>query len=314
MQELRQEPSTAASGLSSIHAGCGASCDGAPAPTVFIGNPRPVRWSGLFYNLGRLLQTAGIAEMANGKPNVQRTPTQWRESLVEHVELLKFYCAAFDTGQAALAKPMSASLRLLLHTSPSPKSTSRALLDHFQLRRGRWFDVAGQLDPQQIPLNSRLVRLQLLSPSGAVGQQIKPSFGTDGSWLRQVIRTEFVGWWTAPVARGLKHAELSRMDLVREVADRDGGAHIDPSIGEQYAGVMDGSYSGLALWYGGARLAPGWHSAAIRAITHETLLSLHKYASWAFTSPYVWPNSLEPSKSFNTDTCWQELARYRLGY
>jgi hypothetical protein len=248
--------------------------------------------------------------MATSKSRVTRTPAHWKEALIEQVSLLMEYSAAFDRGTTAMVKPMSASLRLLLHTNPSPRSNTRAVLDHFKLRSGRWFDVAGTLPPNVVTPISGLV--QTLSTAGdpSAGHQI-PRFGSDDKWIRGIIRTPFVQWWTGPIARGFDREPLSRMDLVREIADTDGGAHVDASRSANYESVLDGSYSSATLMVDGANMSAGWHTCAMRSISHEVILTLNRYAPWSLTRPYVWPNLLEPSKPFSTDTWLEVLASYQ---
>lgn len=249
--------------------------------------------------------------MASGQKGVTRTPAQWKEALIEQVSLLLEYCAAFDRGTLAMAKPMSASLRLLLHTNPSPRSNTRALLDHFQLRSGRWFDVAGPLPPNVITPTSGLV--QTLSREGDPSAVRHVScFGASDKWIyRGIIRTPFVQWWTGPIARSLGREPLSRMNLVREIADTDGGAHVDASRSDSYDSVIDGSYVGLRCMINNVSVTGGWHTTAMRTISHEVMLTLHRYAPWSLSRAYEWPNSFEPSKPFNTDTWLEELDAYR---
>jgi hypothetical protein len=82
------------------------------------------------------------------------------------------------------------------------------------------------------------------------------------------------------------------MSLVRELADRDGGAHVDTKFSDAYAALRAGMFGGFS-GFDSKGLLPfdGLHQASIRSIAHETLLSLHRYAAWAFDAPYAWEDS-----------------------
>jgi hypothetical protein len=104
-------------------------------------------------------------------------------------------------------------------------------------------------------------------------------------------KTTFSDWWTRPVVKDIKGRSFSRMDLVKEVRDTDGGGHLDPRLSESYADFKNGKYMGWLL-----KTAIGFdpvqhpHLVCIRQIAHETLLTLQDLVPRAFDSnPYDYP-------------------------
>lgn len=84
------------------------------------------------------------------------------------------------------------------------------------------------------------------------------------------------------------------MDIVKHVADTDGGAHVDTDIDEAYASLKSGDFLGFRAVFGpdgfgiglgegsAGAVVPGAHLAAIRAIANETLLTLKHYSFESF--------------------------------
>ena len=218
-----------------------------------------------------------------------RTPADLRQEVREQVQLLTEYCRLFDGGAQPFAKPMATALRVLLHTNPKPNSNTRALLDHFQLRSGRWYDVAGPISRTNLLNSVPLVIMRMSKTADGTTATHVPKL----AWIdSRPTRVAFTDWWTRPVAHSHELGSVSRMSLVRELADRDGGAHVDTNFSDAYAALRAGTFGGFSgLDSKGLVPFDGLHQASIRSIAHETLLSLHRYAAWAFDAPYAWEDS-----------------------
>ena len=81
---------------------------------------------------------------------------------------------------------------------------------------------------------------------------------------------------------------MSRMDIIRAVADTDGGSHIDPGFTQLYHSFRTGEFSGWLVNIEGKEnaLIASPLFACVGAIAHELLLSLKEYAPWCFEEPY----------------------------
>ena len=206
-----------------------------------------------------------------------------KAALVEQVGLLMSYCEHYDTGDLKFSKPMATAVRVLLHHQGSSKS----ILHQLGLRSGRFFTVAPDISPTNMLSECNLVIMRLNSMGAAYIPQLefRPN---------QKHRKPFPEWWTGPVAKSQSNKTISRMDIVRSIADMDGGAHIDPAFDKVYHQFRTGAFLGweFNIEGVGVGLIPSPQYACIRAIAHELLLTLAVYAPWSFSKPY----SAEPAK------------------
>jgi hypothetical protein len=86
----------------------------------------------------------------------------------------------------------------------------------------------------------------------------------------------FDEWWNRVIFVDQKGSETSRKDLILTVANKDGGAHVDPILDEKYADLS--RRNSLAWRFSSPRgdvPLEGPEKAAVRQITHEILKSLN---------------------------------------
>jgi hypothetical protein len=231
-----------------------------------------------------------MGKKRSAEPRVGRTPAELREAFKQQVKLLTTYCRLYDEGDHSLALPTSTCLRLLIHQS----GKSRSLLDQLGLRGGRFYTTAPPLNPRNLMTECNLVVLRM----SLAGAEFLPAIGP----LAFRDRLAFPEWWLAPVLKGKGGVTMSRHDVVTAVANTDGGAHVDPGLEAIYHSFRSGA---LLNWFhlrepaprhgaeaGGPPLSPGGtlirepQYACIRAIAHEFLLTMQKYAPWAFGQKY----------------------------
>jgi hypothetical protein len=118
--------------------------------------------------------------------------------------------------------------------------------------------------------------------TGLIGQCINAS-SQEVSYIpildRQVEEARWIDfdtWWNMVVIKDERKNIFSRKDLVLNMADKDGGVHIDPVITEKYAAISRQNSLG---WRGSMNSAsykpiPYPERAAIRQIAHEVLKSI----------------------------------------
>lgn len=98
----------------------------------------------------------------------------------------------------------------------------------------------------------------------------------------------FERWWNDPVIKDERKRYLNRRDLILNVADTDGGAHVDPGLDEAYADLSRNNSLGWILNEGDVvRPFPPPVMPCIRQIAHEVLETLRKKASAVLTIEYV---------------------------
>ena len=199
-------------------------------------------------------------------------PTEYalsREDLDAHLEeqlqFLEGSADAFDKGFEAEAKRLAATIRVLVHQTPS----SHSLLG--QLGR-RDIDFLDTCMPDELG--------NMLAHGGLLFQCI----GRRGvRWQAQLsdvpykTARPFAEWWEAPVFRDDAGSVLSRRELVLTMANKDGGAHVDPALTETYARLSRRNSMGVT-WVeeGIKRPATGPERTAVRQIAHEVLTTLRQ--------------------------------------
>lgn len=202
---------------------------------------------------------------------VQRPKDELKRELVEQLQLLRHSCQAFDGGLEAVAKHISLSLRVLLHHH----GQSRALLDQLGLRNGRYLTSTPPLNPKNLLTECNLV-LMHLRPTGA---RYLPLVAAGGSpFPMQPI--PFVDWWNNPVLKDNRGRTFCRRELVLNVADTDGGAHVDPELEEAYMAISRENSLGWVFSTGAedSALEGRPELACMRQIAHELLATIHQFA------------------------------------
>ncbi len=85
----------------------------------------------------------------------------------------------------------------------------------------------------------------------------------------------FDEWWNRVIFVDQGKSETSRKELILAVANKDGGAHVDPVLDEKYANLSRRNSLGWQFSNAkGDMPFEGPEKAAIRQITHEVLKSL----------------------------------------
>lgn len=201
---------------------------------------------------------------------VQRPKDELKRELVEQLQLLRHSCQAFDGGLEAVAKHISLSLRVLLHHH----GQSRALLDQLGLRDGRYLTSAPSLSPTNLLSECNLVLMRV----GPTGARYLPLVAAGGPpFPLQPI--PFVDWWNNPVLKDNRGRTLCRRELVLNVADTDGGAHVDPELEEAYMAISRENSLGWVFSTGGedCELEGRPELACMRQIAHELLATIHQF-------------------------------------
>jgi hypothetical protein len=68
---------------------------------------------------------------------------------------------------------------------------------------------------------------------------------TVGGSPHQPTKIKFVDWWNTPVLKDQQGRKFCRRELIQNVANTDGGAHVDPQLEEAY---MDLSRNNSLGW------------------------------------------------------------------
>lgn len=154
-------------------------------------------------------------ERERDRPHLER-------KLVEQLDLLRHLGVMFDTVSVAASLPIATCLRVLLHN----RQTSHALVHQLGLESKLKFrDTALQIDPRNLIITHN--GLVLYQVEAGVGGRYVPRCAVGGSFFTNAD-LPFGQWWAMVVLRDAQGHEWTRRKLVLDLANKEGGAHLDP--------------------------------------------------------------------------------------
>lgn len=211
-----------------------------------------------------------------------QTKTDLDRHLREQVRFLERSADAFDSGDESESKRLATHIRLLVHDT----SNSHSLLGLLELKHTlRYEDTTirkvelppgyDQLPPGAVVLHSGIAVTQLSSgPNGvrfvAPLDELSPE--------RVGPPVKFEEWWEPEIIRDTRGNPFSRKTLVLALANQDGGAHVDPQLGDAYAALT--KENSLGRWgsdaEGAQRPLDNLALASVRQVAHELEKTLKK--------------------------------------
>ena len=214
--------------------------------------------------------TLNIQIAMTKQKRVQRPKDELKRELIEQLLLLRHSCQTFDRSLEAVGKHISLSLRVLLHDHRH----SRALLDQLGFRSGRYLTSTPPLNPRNLLTECNLVAMQA---SSTVTRYISSILMGEGLFPLQPI--QFVNWWNDPIFKDNRSRTFCRRELVLNVADTDGGAHVDPELEEAYMAISRENSLGWFFGNGSTTSAVEGRPelACMRQIAHEVLSTIHQF-------------------------------------
>ncbi|MEC6440992.1 hypothetical protein [Acinetobacter baumannii] len=160
-----------------------------------------------------------------------KTP-QSREELKKHLReqlvFLKSSNKSFDEGIHAEAKRLATTIRVLVHDTIK----SESLLKQLGIKNSiKFINTAKEVIPGNLAPYVGLVYYSFNSN----GANYKAPLH-DGLLRTNIIpELDFINWWQQVVINDKQVGKFTRQDLVLSVANKDGGAHVGPSIDSSYA-------------------------------------------------------------------------------
>lgn len=180
--------------------------------------------------------------------------------LEEHYGFLVASSESYDRGSLAEAKRLAVSIRVLVHDTPA----SASLLGQLGMKGGTFIDTATERPQPGIRTSyAGLIGMFL----GRGSSKYLPHL--DSSESKTV---PFEQWWNAPIIIDFAQREITRRRLILAVANKDGGAHVDPELDDIYADLsrsnsMGRMYSSDGPW----EPIIGVEHASVRQVAHEVL-------------------------------------------
>ena len=182
--------------------------------------------------------------------------------LRDHVGFIRASCELFDSGNGGEAKRVATSIRGLVHDT----GASHSLLEQLGYKASLQFlSLAFPNNPANLGPYWGVLDVELIS------RTYRPK-------LNQVPPRPlpFADCWQEPI---LKHGDgtlYSRRDLVLALANKDGGAHVDPEMDEAYERLSRDNHVGVEVAVGGKVIK--WDAnpvyPSVRHIGHEMLETL----------------------------------------
>jgi len=146
------------------------------------------------------------------------------------------------------------------------------LLGQMRIGKTLWINSSKPFDPENL-----ISHLGLTSIKFTVGRL--PSLAPKGS-LKECTAVTFSKWWTQPVivsVSGVRKQFYSRQNIVLNVAETDGGAHVDEGLEEIYHELSRQNGLGISAIYKGKKYPMLYPELpCLRQIGHEALISLKR--------------------------------------
>lgn len=229
--------------------------------------------------------------MAN-QNRIHLSKSEQLEHLKEQISFLLESSRGFDGGNFIEAKRIANSLRILLHDTKSSKS----LLGQLGVKNYHFINTCLPYDPENLAPYVPLLSFKFSSKLG-YRPWIVPLGNPKERPRRYLMR--FSDWWNMPVIKTPKkyarQISFCRREIILNVANTDGGSHIDPTIDKKYAALSRWNAIGVVTEQNGIEqpidnpILP-----CVRQIAHEVILVLESRYKKIFPYDYTFIISEDP--------------------
>jgi hypothetical protein len=204
--------------------------------------------------------------------------------LTEQVMFMRRSARDFDAGDESEAKRLALHIRTLVHD----RGGSKSLLGQLQVKDSiRYEDTTlrrvelppgfTDLPPGSIVIHSGITMTQMKLGGPDAGVAFAAPLD-DIAPERVGPPVEFAQWWEPVILTDTLGNPFSREALVLALANKDGGAHVDPSLSAGYAALVKANSLGRMGAGPGEELRPLLNIAlaTVRQIAHELLRTLER--------------------------------------
>ena len=197
----------------------------------------------------------------------KQTKSDLMVHLREQIQFLKSSCRGYDEGFESEAKRIATVLRVLL----LDRGRSTSLLTQLGKKDIKFYDFSWDDDPRIIPFAGLLMVMMTTKERAFV-----PFLDKGRPDLYTRPKVDFESWWQKIVLRDTLNNKFSREDLVLTVSNKDGGAHVDPSLDDAYAALTRQYSLGFGFFSDGQfqEVSTQPELASVRQIAHEVLKTL----------------------------------------
>jgi hypothetical protein len=197
---------------------------------------------------------------------------EFKEQLKRQVKFLKNSCQAFDQGEWEEAIRIATSIRVLLHDS----TRSTSILKHLNAKNINLFSTC--VNPVE---NNNTSNMQCFCgfAMGIIILGPQPSYGPDLSDFspNSSVLLPFDKWWEQIVWPLSPEYQLTRRFLILTAANKNGGAHVDEQLPEEYKKLANETFGAITAKSKGKiyyeQNVVNMHLVSIRTIANELLKS-----------------------------------------
>jgi hypothetical protein len=196
--------------------------------------------------------------MSKQSGKIPQSAAELHTHVKEQVDFLRVSTSAYDHGNEAEAKRLALAIRVLVHDS----GNSRSLLQTLDVKQT--LNFWSFWDPSIAQGKTIFCALGMSLDKG--GMRYVPAGGMP------VCRLKFDDWWNrVALYNKVEGVEFTCKDAVLGVANKDGGAHVDPSLDEAYAKVSRYNQFGWKAFAQGTQIpiANGPHLPLIQQTAKE---------------------------------------------
>lgn len=148
--------------------------------------------------------------------------------LHENIGFLKKSSESFDSGFIAEAKRLAVVIRVLVHDT----GRSKSLLSQLDYKNSmEFYDTAIKYNPDNLAEHVGLTCYKFQSEGSSHFAPLEMSKEMPG---RSNSFVDFNHWWNEIIIKDGNGIIYSREDLVKFLANKDGGAHVDPKINKDF--------------------------------------------------------------------------------
>lgn len=204
---------------------------------------------------------------------VEQTEEDLNKQLDKQIELLQVLSSVYDKGDQVVAMSMASAIRVVMHDTDK----SHSLLAQLGLEGTPFFDSCLV---KQVP-DDYEVKKRVATYSGLFGVALAKDKTFFAPYLDETPggnpqTSSYADYWNRVVIED-NNRTFTRRDIVLLVANKDGGAHVDPYLDAHYVDLVRNNSFGLKGTFNGIEHEPpeGAVSAAIRQIAHEVIRTLY---------------------------------------
>lgn len=209
---------------------------------------------------------------------IDREEHDYTESLTEQLDFLVNNCKMYDQGKYNYAKQIALNIRVIIFDSYS----STSVLTHLGKKESMQFCSTAPFPKKAVYFNELTTTIDRFNESNTIEHTFIPILNANKEHGKKWV--DFETWFKQKILVSNPDS-FTREDMLRYMANQDGGGHIDAYIQEKYYKISKGIESmlytapvpleeGNPFYLGKPYL--NLHFAVIRQIAHELILSIRK--------------------------------------